>query len=312
MRLSRRLSWGSFFTFRRPQSAELGRVGVIVGDEFGLVKPSAFGLSAALGEDEFLLACAYACIGEHLDRQEIPPPTPSGANATELLCEPDQLRAWADGKGLADDAILSYLQGKVYWSWKFEFIGASIDASDCLRLHSRIKTLRRVAEVGAGHWWKIDADTANGFLLRPLPSFVREQHEARNAREVGSSISILLAAPRYAGPAEHWRKAQEYSRAETRDLANAAKEAVSAVEGLACILINDHKASLGEAIKQLRVSRKLDPALAKSLEAVWGFTSNSPGVRHGAATPSKITLVEARWVMDSCEALIRLLLPLDG
>jgi hypothetical protein len=51
--------------------------------------------------------------------------------------------------------------------------------------------------------------------------------------------------------------------------------------------------------------------MAKTLEGLWGFTSNSPGVRHGGATPATIDEGEARYVVDGSEAAIRFLLTLD-
>ncbi len=55
----------------------------------------------------------------------------------------------------------------------------------------------------------------------------------------------------------------------------------------------------------------MNPALARSLEALWGFTSNSPGVRHSSPAPPSITSQEAADVLGAAMAAIPLLLALD-
>lgn len=150
-------------------------------------------------------------------------------------------------------------------------------------------------------------------MLTPLPAFIRQERDKRQKREVpaNGAIGELLSAPRYEGPAIHWEKADQFAAGERRDLANAAKEAICAVEGLARIITRAHSEMLGELIKELKKAHKVNPAMAKTLEGLWGFTSNSPGVRHGGATPATIGESEVHYVLDSSAAAIRFLLTLD-
>ncbi len=95
------------------------------------------------------------------------------------------------------------------------------------------------------------------------------------------------------------------------DYANAAKEAVSSVEAVAQIIVRNPSATLGDAVKHLRTSGRLEPPLLEGLEELWGFTSESPGVRHGSPSPTTIDVARAQYVLDSSAAAIRLLLSLD-
>jgi hypothetical protein len=173
--------------------------------------------------------------------------------------------------------------------------------------------LRRIAQIEEGNLWAIAGGGDRGMMLKPLPPFIRDERARRqpDARGAGAPIAALLSPPRYAGPAAHWQKADEFARGDQRDLPNAAKEAICAVEGLARIVTGAHTDTLGELIKKLKTSHNVKPAMAKTLEGLWGFTSNSPGVRHGGATPATIDEGEARYVVDGCEAAIRFLLTLD-
>src|SRR5438876_8328144 len=69
--------------------------------------------------------------------------------------------------------------------------------------------------------------------------------------------------------------------------------------------------TLGDIIKLLKRRGDLDPAIGKTLEGLWGYTSNAPGVRHGGTVAPTITEREARWVVDMSQAALQFLLELD-
>ncbi len=91
-----------------------------------------------------------------------------------------------------------------------------------------------------------------------------------------------LSADRYQAVAAAWRKANDLLNHPTPDLANAAKEAVGAVEALARITVGDSRATLGEAIKTLGAAGRVKPPLLKGIEELWGWACGEPGVRHAA------------------------------
>jgi hypothetical protein len=121
------------------------------------------------------------------------------------------------------------------------------------------------------------------------------------------SVSDILKAPEYEGPRVHWIKAEAFYRSVPPDLANASKEAVSAVEGMAKIVSHESNLTLGKCVDILRQAGRIPPNLAKTLDGLWGFTSESPGVRHGAISPSNIDEAQAQYVMDISAAVIKYL-----
>jgi hypothetical protein len=123
-------------------------------------------------------------------------------------------------------------------------------------------------------------------------------------------LDDALAAPRYAPVRAAWRKADQLFRIFPPDLANAAKEAVGATEQLARILTGNGTATLGDAIKELRNSNRLQAPLLKGLEELWGLTSTTPGIRHGGAA-APLDPATARYVLDLAQGAIRLLLSHD-
>ena len=61
------------------------------------------------------------------------------------------------------------------------------------------------------------------------------------------------------------------------DYENSVKESISAVESLCRILTGNPKATLGQALKLIP---DLHPALQKSYETLYGYTSDAGGIRH--------------------------------
>jgi hypothetical protein len=86
------------------------------------------------------------------------------------------------------------------------------------------------------------------------------------------------------------------------------KEAICAVEGVARIVTGRPSQTLGDLIKELRSKGKLDGAIAKAFEGLWGFASSAPGVRHGSGS---IAEAEARLCVDMAKAAVTYLLTLD-
>ena len=140
--------------------------------------------------------------------------------------------------------------------------------------------------------------------LTPTTNFARDERKRRSTPASCDTLESQIQAPRYARPRDHWRKAQNFAQGDDRDLPNAAKEAISAVEGLARVVMNAPTATLGELIKRLKREKKVDPAMAKSLEGLWAFTSNSPGVRHGSGQPPTIDEAQVAFVVEQCGAAL--------
>ncbi len=139
------------------------------------------------------------------------------------------------------------------------------------------------------------------------------QSSANLCLELDSTIhdivgDLLANIAKSSGASNHLRKAHRFLEGDPPDAANAAKEAISAVEALARRKCDTDSATLGECLKQLKKKKRIHPALSDSLEKLWGFTNQSPGVRHGSHDAPEITIDEARFVLSVCQAAVQLLL----
>lgn len=99
------------------------------------------------------------------------------------------------------------------------------------------------------------------------------------------------------------------SEKENPDYRNSIKESISAVESICCIISNDSKATLGKALKAIEKDRKvnLHPALSEAFNKLYGYTSDTNGIRHALLDESNLNFEDAKFMLVSCSAFINYL-----
>jgi hypothetical protein len=270
---------GLWYVVKLSPTASRSRLAVVFsGETYRYSSWEKFGYAQAADRELRLHYFAEAAVGEFLDTQGLPPATGSGVSAFQIECFSPMFNAWETRPRASDEEIVAYLEGKLVWGWRFDQTYTEYTFPDFLRLRASVETVARVAQLGFGHMWDDKVGSIHSLGLVPTPDFLRTHAKPATpaqGRSIGEHLLSQLQAPRYSGPREHWTKALDYSQGAKRDLANAAKEAVCAVEGMARVLTGSHSSTLGDLIKQLKTTKDLDPALGKLLETLWGFTSNA-------------------------------------
>ena len=92
------------------------------------------------------------------------------------------------------------------------------------------------------------------------------------------------------------------------DYRNSIKESISAVEALCIVITGDQKATLGQALSVIEKTNKIHPALKKSFTSLYGYTSDSDGIRHALIDEDNLTQDDARYMLVSCTTFINYLL----
>ncbi|MBO5632502.1 MAG: hypothetical protein J5965_25890 [Aeriscardovia sp.] len=97
---------------------------------------------------------------------------------------------------------------------------------------------------------------------------------------------------------------------ENRDYKNSIKESISAVESICQVIVNNEKATLGEALKQLESQGlAIHPSLKQAFLKLYGYTSDQGGIRHAEGMfESDVTFEEAKFMLVSCSAFINYLI----
>lgn len=92
------------------------------------------------------------------------------------------------------------------------------------------------------------------------------------------------------------------------DYRNSIKESISAVESISKIISNNNNDSLGGALDKIKGKLKIHPSLEKGFKQLYGYTSNSGGIRHGLMDNPDCAFEDALFMLVSCSAFINYLI----
>lgn len=105
------------------------------------------------------------------------------------------------------------------------------------------------------------------------------------------------------GAALHFRAALEMLSDRTSpDHRNSIKESISAVESICKDLTGDPSATLGQALKPLEDKGIIHPALKSALTKLYGYTSDSGGIRHSMLDEPSLTFTDSKFMLVACTA----------
>jgi len=94
------------------------------------------------------------------------------------------------------------------------------------------------------------------------------------------------------------------------DYRNSIKESISAVETLCKIIANNNKATLGDALNQLKTSGKVKfhGAIQEAFKNLYGYTNDADGIRHSLMQEENLDVEDALFMLTSCSAFVNYLI----
>jgi len=95
-----------------------------------------------------------------------------------------------------------------------------------------------------------------------------------------------------------------YSDKRAPDYRNSIKESISAVEAAVQILTGDSKAELGKALAMLSSKAPLHGAFASAIKSLYGYTSDSNGIRHALSNEPVVDAADAKFMLVACAAFV--------
>jgi hypothetical protein len=126
--------------------------------------------------------------------------------------------------------------------------------------------------------------------------------------EIKEAISLTDNFTSLKGCNFHLKDAlSKLSNRQNPDYRNSIKESVSAIESLAKIISNSSKDSLGASLDKIKGKIKIHSALEKGFKQIYGYTSDSDGIRHGLMEEPTCDFEDAKFMLVSCSAFINYL-----
>lgn len=98
------------------------------------------------------------------------------------------------------------------------------------------------------------------------------------------------------------------SNRENPDYRNSIKESISAVESICVIITGDKNATLGKALSIIEKRYGLHGALKNAFSSLYGYASDSGGIRHSLLEDDiSVNMEDAKFMLVSCSAFINYL-----
>lgn len=127
--------------------------------------------------------------------------------------------------------------------------------------------------------------------------------------EFEKAIENTMKSTSYKGANIHLHEAiRKISDRESPDYRNSIKESISAVESLAKAISGNEKDSLGAALDKIKGKIKIHHALEKGFKQIYGYTSDSDGIRHALTETSTCDFEDAQFILVSSSAFINYLI----
>ncbi|MBN2185945.1 MAG: hypothetical protein JW732_00615 [Dehalococcoidia bacterium] len=115
----------------------------------------------------------------------------------------------------------------------------------------------------------------------------------------------LLKEPEFEGADKHFEKAlKALNTRPNPDVENCVKDAISAIESVGRIIVDDDKALLSKIIKDMANNGLIPKPLDEAIQKIYAYRGDQPGVAHGLVGTSKVTIDEAEFVLAISAATI--------
>ncbi len=107
----------------------------------------------------------------------------------------------------------------------------------------------------------------------------------------------------------HLNSALAYlSNRENPDYRNSIKESISSIESFCAIITGNKQSTLGSALNEIEKNYKLHGALKNAFSSLYGYTSDSGGIRHKLLEDDiEVKFEDAKFMLVSCSAFINYL-----
>lgn len=190
------------------------------------------------------------------------------------------------------EALQKHVMDAKEWYVIFDFIERYFMNSEDDTVKKMRPTFNRILEEEVSGYRIMDR------LVVPIVS----EHELKSLEE---AVNIPYESARL-----HIQKAVDlFANRKAPDYENSIKDSISAVEAMCCIIAEDPKATLGEALKKLEGKGvKIHKAFQNAMASLYGYTSDAGGIRHGSIDFAGASSEDAKYMLISCSAFVNYLI----
>jgi hypothetical protein len=216
---------------------------------------------------------------------------------------------WQEFYGERADEINSYGNGGVYIRGVIEYIKTWFFEADWYEKYDLIEYFSKLDSRSLHYGF---TEKCNDALRKEIAGYrlVDESIiQITSEEEIVEIEQAISSSTKWTSVNTHLRTAIEYfSNRGNPDFRNSIKEAISAVESLCVIITDDKEATLGKALTLIEKKYKIHGALKNAFSSLYGYTSDSGGIRHSLLEDDiLVTMEDAKFMLVSCSAFINYL-----
>lgn len=209
----------------------------------------------------------------------------------------DEIPSYARRKTVYIQGVIDYIKG-----WFF-------DESIWYEKYDFIEFLSRIDESGLRLEF---SDKCNNCLEREMAGYRIIDGsivQITSEEEIVEIEEAITNSSKWSSVNTHLRTSIEFlSNRENPDYRNSVKESISAVESLCVIITGNKKGTLGQALTEIEKQFKVHGALKSAFSSLYGYSSDSGGIRHSLLEDDiTVTMEDAKFMLVSCSAFINYL-----
>lgn len=216
---------------------------------------------------------------------------------------------WTEFYNQRVDEIDSYSNGGIYTDGVISYIKKWFFKSEWYEKFDLIEFLARIDNAGLRIGFSEDCNLALEREMSGYRIVDGSVVQITSEEEIAAIEEGLNTASKWKPVQTHLRAAIEYfSNRENPEYRNSIKEAISAVESLCVIITEDKEATLGKALSIIEKKYRIHGALKSAFSSLYGYTSDSGGIRHSLLEDDiEVTMEDAKFMLVSCSAFINYL-----
>tara|TARA_R100000789_G_C2990049_1_gene145851 strand:+ start:74 stop:922 length:849 start_codon:yes stop_codon:yes gene_type:complete len=216
---------------------------------------------------------------------------------------------WTDFFNKRVDEIPKLTRGNVDVSGTIRQIKAWFFKSEWYEKYDFIEFLSQVNKIEAGTRITEHLNTSLELEMSGYRIINESIVQITSEEEIIEIEEAISFSDQYKSVNTHLKSALNYfSNRESPDYRNSIKESISAIESLCSIITGDKKSSLGQALGVIEKEYEIHSAMKKAFSALYGYTSDSGGIRHKLLEEDiNVSFEDAKFMLVSCSAFINYL-----
>lgn len=227
---------------------------------------------------------------------------------------------WKDFYKACVDSIPQHTEHAIAWVRKDFFNRTWHEVYDIVDFLPNIQTPEPLTNIEVNHYFIFKYKSADFITIcneilerevagyRFLKSHIEPITDKISIESIETALNKVSKSNSFSGVRIHLETALSlFGDRKAPDYRNSIKESISSIESVCQVISGDPKAELGKALKKISGSIALHPSLEQCFAKMYGYTSDSNGIRHALLEEPNLGYEDALYMLVVCSAFVNYL-----